>query len=177
MDHFDFLGVLDPKDVRAALVEHEAHFQAHTWRQATEGSPHSDTETIYLRMPSVITRDTIFEGLEVVDYPAMEIPAFAKAIQDLGRMVYGGIARAMIVRLRPWGFISPHVDEGGYSLATGRCHWVIETNPDCSCRIENELVHMEDSEVWWFDKHARHCCGNEGETPRVHLIFDVWSRP
>ena len=177
MEHFDLMGLLDTKPVRDALDEHEAHFQAHTWRQATDGSPHTDTESIYLRMPSVITRDTVFEGMEVVDCPAMAVPAFAKAILDLGRLAYGEMARAMIVRLRPFGFITPHTDEGSYALATERFHWVIQTNDEASCRIDDEIIHMEASEVWWFDKHTRHSCTNDGETPRVHLIFDVWSRP
>jgi len=177
MMHLVPVGMLDPADVIAALDRHEAEFGAQTWRQDTQGSAHADTETLYLRMPAKIDADTVFHSLEVADTPLMQEPAFASAIKQLGLMLDAKIARAMIVRLKAGGRITPHVDEGGYSEATERFHWCLATNPACRMlagdSLDPETVHMAPGELWFFNKHACHSVRN-GDTPRTHLIFDIW---
>jgi hypothetical protein len=177
MQHFRLIDSLNPAAMLAALDTHEDRFGDITVRQAARGTPHVDTESIYLRMPPILDVCAFFESLLAVDYPAMQEPVFAKGLDDLAGLVAGKIARAMIVRLKPRGLIAPHVDEGGYSEATDRYHWCIRTNPQSFCRIGTEMAHMQPGEVWFFDKHATHACCNLGETPRVHLIMDCWKQP
>jgi len=178
MMHLVPVGMLDPADVIAALERHEAEFGAQTWRQDTQGSAHADTESLYLRMPPKIDAQTVFHGLEVTDTPLMKEPAFASAIDQLALMLDARIARAMIVRLKGGGAITPHVDEGSYSEATERYHWCLATNSDCWMMAgefpEPEMVHMAAGQVWFFDKHSYHAVINKGRTSRTHLIFDVW---
>lgn len=172
-EYFRQIGHLAPDDVLAALGYHEPRFGDLTWRQATPGSPHADTETIYLRMPPVIDVNTVFHSLEVRDESLMAEAPFRAAVDRLGDITHSKVARAMIVRLKPHGMIRPHCDEGTYAESTERYHWVITTNPQCRMASGNDIVHMRQGEVWFFDKHAHHFVVN-GPTPRIHLIFDVW---
>jgi len=172
--HLMLVGHLNPEDVRQALERHEPRFGDATWRQSVPGTAHADTESIYLRMPPEITFDSVFHSHEVVDCPMLQEPAFRNALEDLQSIVQAPIARAMLVRLKSDGEITRHVDEGEYSAATERYHWCITTNPACYVMIGDEVTHMRPGEVWFFDKHAEHAVSN-GPTPRVHLIFDVWT--
>ncbi len=177
MLHFLRIGEVAIDALAAATRAHAARFADLVFRQSAPGSPHPDTETIYLRMPPVITVESIFESLEAVDYPMMQEPAFRDAVATVARLARGVAARAMIVKLKPEGRIAPHIDEGRYAAATQRFHLPIATNPRAWLDSGGELLHLPAGTLWWFDKHAPHCGGNDGAADRIHLIVDTLPRP
>ena len=79
----------------------------------------------------------------------------------------------MIVALSPGGVVAQHIDQGGYAEVTDRYHWIIQTNPAAWMQCADERITPKAGEVWFFDKHVMHSCGNGGDQDRVHLIFDV----
>jgi hypothetical protein len=173
MQHFTRIGTVEVDALATAVVTHAARFADLVFRQRAPGSAHPDTETMYLCMPPTISRETIFECLEVVDYPLMQEPAFRDAVAVVARLTGSRAARAMIVKLKPGGRIAPHVDEGGYAAATQRYHLPITTNPLAWLDSGGERLHMPAGMLWWFDKHALHYGGNDGATDRIHLIVDT----
>jgi Aspartyl/Asparaginyl beta-hydroxylase len=54
-----------------------------------------------------------------------------------------------------------------------RFHLVITSNPDCWMESGGERVCMLPGELWWFDWRVEHGVTNEGNTDRVHLLFDA----
>lgn len=162
--------------VLPTLAEHQAEFDALTFRQDHPASPHQATRSIYLRMPAEITLESMFSGLDVVDYPAASVPAFFKLMADVAFVTKAPnrVARVMLVELAPGGHIAPHIDQGLYAESTNRWHCALRTNRQCVMHSGGETVHMAPGDVWWFDKHALHEVINAGREPRVHLIMDTW---
>lgn len=174
MKHFDLVGTIDVDPIVKALKEYNFLWTCSTERQTTQGSPHTDTEVIYLRMPYLIDKRSIFDDLDVTEYPVMSFPEFYDAVEAVAKLAYASPARAMITKLKPNGHIIPHIDEGPYSDATDRYHCVLTTNDKCLMRIGDDHVFGKPTEVWYFDKHAEHEVLNNGDTDRIHLIVDVW---
>jgi hypothetical protein len=173
MQHFKPLGEIDVAALAEAVRTHAARFADFDFRQKAPGSAHPDTATIYLRMPPVLSRWTMFESLDVVDCPMMQAPEFRTAIAAVACLAGGRPARAMIVALKPGGRIAPHVDEGAYAAATQRFHLPIATNPGAWLESGGEIVHLPEGTLWWFDKHALHRGANDGAEDRIHLIVDT----
>jgi Aspartyl/Asparaginyl beta-hydroxylase len=176
MQHFTRIGEIAIDALARAVARQAARFADIVFRQRAPGSPHPDTETIYLRMPPIITYESLFGSLEAVDYPAMQEPAFRDAVAAMAERAGGAPARAMIVKLKPGGRIAPHVDEGAYAAATRRFHLPIATNPLAWLDSGGERLHLPSGTLWWFDKHALHCGGNDGAADRIHLILDTLPR-
>ena len=173
LKYFRNVGSYDPAPVREAVLEHQEAFKEQTWRQDFPGSPHRDSETIFLRMPGIITPDTVFDSLDIKDLPAMLEPRFADACRAIGAVTGKPLARAMLVALRAGGSIVPHVDEGAYAEATERYHLPIVTDPAVLFYCGDECVHMQAGDIWWFNKHEMHFVqGGAGD--RLHLIVDVF---
>ena len=81
--------------------------------------------------------------------------------------------------------VMPGVDHGLH-CDTQRADWLtrihvpLATNPGCWMRFEDEddagkpkPVHFQVGHAYTFNTLKRHAFGNAGETPRVHLIFEV----
>jgi hypothetical protein len=84
--HFRNIGALELTPLRNAVQRHAEGFKDQTWRQDYPGSAHLDSETIYLRMPPVITVESIFNSLEVTDLPPMRDYAFQCALSVVSMM-------------------------------------------------------------------------------------------
>lgn len=173
MEHFRFVGGLNIDAAIGVLEKNAAHFADETWRQDYPGTAHGDTETIYLRMPPRLSVETLFDSMEVVDCPLAG--EFSPLLNDVcGVVESGALARAMLIKLKPGGKITPHIDEGAYAEATDRYHLPLVTNRQAWLKSGGEVLRMEVGELWWFDKHALHEGRNEGDSDRVHLVADFF---
>ncbi len=176
MNHLKMLGHIDIAWVLPALTQHSALWDEETWRQNHPHSPHKSTRAIYLRMPPEVTVDSIFNSLEVVDCPAMQIRPFAALAAHMAAEIDAGerVARLMLIELAPHSRIRTHKDEGAYAEATERYHLPLITNRDCLVQILEESAHMEPGDIWWFNKHEAHSVTNFGTEARVHMVMDVF---
>lgn len=159
--------------------------KSHLWnqitaRQSTPGSPHKDTQSIFLRGPCEQTVHAVFNEIYPKDYPALkEFPEARDLIHCLADDVNAReLGRVMIVKLLPGGFITPHCDEGAYADHFERFHIVLASNEDCwfQCNHnsdEAEFVRMKAGESWWFNHKREHTFMNNGATDRIHLIVDA----
>ncbi len=147
-----------------------------TVRQEAPGSPHHDTECIWLRGPRDITLDTVFNELRAVDYPSMHelaqavYPLVAPVLRQIGSTQLG---RVLIVKLKPGGLIDPHEDTGRYAKAYSRFHLVLKSNFGNTFSCDDETVHMQTGELWWFNHRGQHSLRNDSDSDRIHLIFDA----
>ena len=178
MNHFRRIAHYDVRPLKAALAENAARWGDNTFRQDHPLSPHPSSETIFLRWaPGPVTAQSVLENLDVVDLELGRRPPFSTAIHSIASFADGRPARAIIVKMHPGGSIKRHIDEGKYAEATDRFHLPIQTNPDAWLRIGDECAHLDEGEIWWFDKHSPHDGGNDGAADRIHLIVDVFRDP
>lgn len=54
-----------------------------------------------------------------------------------------------------------------------RVHVPIVTNPLATATTDDGELHMEVGKAYRFNTRAMHAVHNDGDTPRVHLVFDV----
>jgi len=144
------------------------------WRNETEGSPHVDTRSLTLRgLPTGSTYEDVFESSEVVTYEGCT-EEWAELLSEALYAVGGAeLGRAMLVFLKPGGEIHPHSDEGSYCQERTRYHIPIMTNQDCTNTFGGTTEHLERGIMYQVDNDRVHSAINNGDTPRVHLIFDI----
>lgn len=151
-----------------------------TARQDTPGSPHHDTESIWLRGPKEITYDSVFNDTQCVDYPAMTellAPLHDLVAPVLNQLDLGRLGRVMLAKLLPGGVIDPHEDQGRYAKNYQRYHLVLTSDEGNVFECDGEQVHMAPGELWWFNHRGLHTVRNDSDTPRIHLIIDTVARP
>jgi quercetin dioxygenase-like cupin family protein len=174
-----FKRVAEHINVAPLLKKLERHPQLWgeiTARQEAPGSPHKDTEAIFLRW----CRDTadawsVFNDLEAVDYPAAQVlmPEAGHALLALLTMLgeTAELGRVMIVRLKPGGHITPHVDEGRYADFYDRFH--ICLSGECDFTVAGKTFTCRPGEGWWFNHKRKHEVRNASGADRLHMIVDV----
>lgn len=170
---------LSDLDVSWALDEvSDDMWQEITARQDTPGTNHGDTETIFLRWSADQSIGAVFTDLVAVDYPARQrLPMISQLINQIHSVVGGELGRVILVKLKPSGMITPHVDEGQYADYYDRFHLPLSTNNEHTLYVEyregcGEFCHMQVGELWWFNHKLKHYAVN-GDTDRIHLIVDI----
>lgn len=172
--------------IKSILDQDPELWKLHTFRQDFPGSPHGDTETIYLRGPKLVTEYQT--GIVAQDWRAPQdslMQAAMEAIQPaLIAMNYTALGYAMIVKLKPGGWVTPHIDEDRYSDNYSRFHLVIadadgeavlDVDPDPGG--DRDLVERytsREGDIIWFNHKALHTAVNmHPYEDRIHLIFDA----
>ena len=169
------IGSIDPLPVLSALQSIPDAFSGDLWRRQLRHSPHQDSGVLILRgQPTENPRD-VLHGLKVVDREIYLTEALHTAVLAVAARSGCRPARALIAKLPPRGKVLPHTDIGLYAEATERFHVALETNPEAWLEFAGERRHFEPGDIWSVDKHVPHCGGNDGKTPRMHLIVDVWA--
>lgn len=170
---------IDVSELKKELRHNDNLWSDITARQNTPGSAHTDTETIFLRWAKEQTIDACFNDLVPVEYPAINVlPAAKKLIDEIHGLVGGELGRAIIVKLKPDGIITQHIDEGLYADYYDRFHLPIYTNSENNLYVASddrsgEYCNMREGELWWFDHKRPHFGCNTSSVNRVHLIVDI----
>lgn len=152
-----------------------------TGRQDHPASSHKDTEAIYLRWSKSMSIDSVFTDIHAVDYPALDRhKQFRRVLAKIMYYTKGKeLGRAMIVKLKPGGYIDKHTDEGDYAEYYSRYHLVLQSNDLVSFQVDLtneshwETVNMVNGELWWFNHRKPHCVDNASDEDRIHLIVDI----
>ena len=82
----------------------------------------------------------------------------------------------MFSRMLPGQSHPMHIDNQRAGWIT-RVHVPLVTNPGAWILFEEigQRVHFDVSLAYTFNTFKRHAFGNDGETERVHLLFDVFA--
>ena len=160
------LKLLDAKPELWQQIKHRQHFT---------GTPHKDTESIYVRGPLKMTPYYVMYDIGSYDYPSMEylksalVPLMSPILDKLEVQEMG---RLIIVNLKPGGHVIKHNDQGTYADYYSRFHLVLRSNQHCFQTCGNQLQRFEAGDVWWFNHKKDHTADNVGTTDRGHIIFD-----
>lgn len=99
------------------------------------------------------------------------LPLMEKVVARYG-YARGMYPRVMLARLAPGGVISEHTDNGPAARGPHKIHVPLLTNPGVQFYIEPNTYHLEAGQAYEVNNLVRHAVRNDGETPRIHLIFE-----
>jgi hypothetical protein len=111
------------------------------------------------------------------DMPAWEqwaprlLPIMEAAVKPYG-YARGFFPRIMLARLPGGAFVAPHVDGEPSGNRPHKIHVPILTNADTYFFVEQQRYHFPVGHAYEVNNAARHAAANNGESDRVHLIFE-----
>jgi uncharacterized protein YneR len=172
MNNFLKIGDIDTRGIKkfCSVVDHL--FKLETFRQDHPLSPHKDTETYYIMWPRSLDAESAINSTEFYIRDSGLAYWLTYTLLGINYFEDKRICRAALVKLKPGGFISPHIDQGKFAEITDRFHIGIDTNVLSMLSVEHEAKNIKEGEIWYFDKHKMHSAENKGNTARIHLILD-----
>jgi hypothetical protein len=89
-------------------------------------------------------------------------------------LVPSTISKCFLPSLKSGGLIPPHTDKGVTLRTVHRIHVPIYTNPSAIFTVGGESINMLEGSAYEINNVREHSVINEGRTPRVHLLFDLY---
>jgi hypothetical protein len=165
-----------------ALQQQPGLWNRNTVRRDRKGSPHAEMSDIWLRYndETPFRESGDYSGFanshESVFYPAWyTLPQVRPIVMGLMARVEGvRLGGVMITKIPPGGAILPHADKGWHAeYYNTKLYVVLQSNPYCVNKVENDNVAMAPGEVWHFDNLKEHAVVNNGADDRITLIICV----
>jgi len=100
-------------------------------------------------------------------------PVMAAAVRDYG-YARGIFPRVMFARMQPGGVIHPHIDANPAAKWPHKIHVPLSTNPGVVSFFGGEERHFPVGEAVEVDNLGPHWVRNDGDTDRIHLIFEYY---
>jgi hypothetical protein len=100
-------------------------------------------------------------------------PVMAQAVRDYG-YANGVFPRVMLARMAGGGMIQPHVDANPAAKWPHKIHVPLATNDKVGFRIGDTIHHFPVGEAVEVNNLGPHAVRNDGETDRIHLIFEYY---
>jgi len=186
----NFLKMSDGANVMPLLLAIHRLEKSHgAWKEDTylrdyPQGPFGDTDSIILRFPTRSnqeTKDAIigkiegFDQHENHDQPVFKLlPEARQLIFTLMAFVNGErLGRCIINKIKSGGVIYPHCDGEEHANYWDRFHIVLSSSAGCNFRCGDEIVHMNQGEVWWFNNKVEHEVINNSADDRIHLVIDI----
>ncbi|HET9231044.1 MAG TPA: aspartyl/asparaginyl beta-hydroxylase domain-containing protein [Vitreimonas sp.] len=106
--------------------------------------------------------------------PLLE-PVLAKATEPYG-YADGSYPRVMLARMAPGGVIHPHRDANPAAKWPHKIHVPLTTNDKVSFFVAGVPYQFKVGDAVEVNNMAVHAVKNEGDTDRIHLIFEYYDR-
>jgi hypothetical protein len=100
-------------------------------------------------------------------------PILRRAVAPYG-YANGVFPRVMLARMPPGGEIKPHQDTNVPARGPHKIHVPITTNDRVAFWIDGRAYHLPVGEVFEVNNMAVHAVRNDGDTDRIHLIFEYY---
>jgi hypothetical protein len=104
---------------------------------------------------------------------ALLSPVLDAAVRDYG-YARGVFPRVMLARMPPGGVIHPHIDANPAARWPHKIHLPLTTNPGVVSFFGGAERRLPVGEAVEVDNLSPHWVRNEGETDRIHLIFEYY---
>jgi hypothetical protein len=102
-------------------------------------------------------------------------PVLHTATQAYG-YANGDFPRVMLARMAPGGVIHPHRDENPAAKWPHKIHVPIQTNDRVTFHVAGEDRHFAEGEAVEVNNMDVHAVTNQGDSDRIHLIFEYFDR-
>jgi len=100
-------------------------------------------------------------------------PVLAQAVRDYG-YAHGVFPRVMLAKMPPGGIIHPHIDANPAAKWPHKIHVPIMTNTGVVCFFGKGEHHFPPGAAVEVNNLGPHWVRNQGDTDRVHLIFEYY---
>jgi hypothetical protein len=100
-------------------------------------------------------------------------PILRRAVAPYG-YANGVFPRVMLARMPPGGEIKPHQDTNVAARWPHKIHVPLTTNDRVAFWIDGRAYHLPVGEVFEVNNMAVHAVRNDGDTDRIHLIFEYY---
>ncbi|MBP6748574.1 MAG: aspartyl/asparaginyl beta-hydroxylase domain-containing protein [Xanthomonadaceae bacterium] len=100
-------------------------------------------------------------------------PAMRAAVADYG-YANGAFPRVMLARMAPGGEIKPHRDANAAAKWPHKIHIPLLTNDQVTFFVDGIGYRMPEGEAAEVNNMAVHAVRNDGDTDRIHLIFEYY---
>ena len=107
------------------------------------------------------------------EWRALLEPVMAQAVGDYG-YARGVFPRVMLARMAPGGVIQPHIDANPAAKWPHKIHVPLLTNDKVGFRIGDAIHHFPVGGAVEVNNLGPHAVRNDGETDRIHLIFEYY---
>jgi len=104
--------------------------------------------------------------------PLLE-PVLAAATADYG-YARGAFPRVMLARMAPGGVIHPHRDTNPAAKWPHKIHVPLVTNDRVTFYVDGVGYRLTEGEAVEVNNMGSHAVANEGESDRIHLIFEYY---
>lgn len=181
----NFLKLASGFDVTPIMLElHRSPglWTENTHRQSYPGSPHADTNSVWVRYrpaEEIKGLDSFAEEHRNVFWPAW------RALPSLRPLVFGLMTRVsavelgsiLITRLPPGGEVRLHSDAGSWApeFFNMKVHVTLGGASESTC--EDEAVTMNTGDVFTFDNLRMHSVRNRGDCDRIVCIISMRCEP
>ena len=104
-----------------------------------------------------------------------DTPYMTPCIRQFIERISGEVLKVRLLRLKAHSSIPPHCDFFKRGREVSRVHVPIGTNPAVLFTVVNETRHLAAGRMYVVDVSQRHSVVNDGDSDRIHLVFDVCS--
>ena len=109
------------------------------------------------------------------EFQALLEPIMAQATAPYG-YARGGFPRIMLARMAPGGVIHPHIDASPSAKWPHKIHVPLTTNPGVVFFIKPQNYHFPVGQAVEVNNLDVHAVANQGDSDRIHLIFEYFDR-
>ena len=109
------------------------------------------------------------------EWRALLEPVLAAATTDYG-YARGGFPRIMFANMAPGGVIHPHRDTNASAKWPHKIHVPLTTNEKVTFFVDGKGYHFPEGEAVEVNNMGLHAVTNEGDSSRIHLIFEYYDR-
>jgi hypothetical protein len=102
-------------------------------------------------------------------------PVLNEAVRSYG-YARGAFPRIMLARMAPGGIIHPHRDDNPSARWPHKIHVPLFTNDKVTFFVEGVGYRFSEGEAVEVNNMGVHAVRNDGETDRIHLIFEYFDR-
>ncbi len=174
-DGVQFLGQVEV----AALANAVAAIPASVWDSENSHKPNKfealdKTQHIVFRFVSDLHDHRVSYDLPIwSEWSEKVMPVMQQATQFYGYK-RGAYSRVMLAKMDPGGEILLHVDSEPASGFPHKIHVPLQTNPRVKFYVKPYYYHFQVGKAYEVNNRIGHAVKNDGDTSRVHLIFEYY---
>ena len=175
---FRDLGALDV----SALVAKLHTLAEDDWRRHDAAKPNrfdtlGGTQHLVMTFVHQVAVPTSWYALPAWDeWAPLVRPLLDEAARRLG-YASAEFPRVMLARLPAGAEITAHRDGGKFPAFPHKLHIALDTNPHVEFYVDPEWRHIACGQLVEVNNNLTHAVRNDGDTPRVHLVFECFESP
>ncbi len=170
------LGIYDCAALTQRVLALEEDAWAHDPRRQQDYDVHAETQSIILLFCKGWPKIQIERGSGWDQLAAEAVPVMEEVVHR-NYAPHGTVLRAMMARLRPGCRIHRHKDKHPSFALSSRIHVPLVTNPDVEFIVGDQRVVTHANVAFELNNLMYHQVTNNGDTSRIHFIFDYAPAP